>query len=242
MKNLFLASLVFFALAAAASEPKTQEPNSEKEAFLSARYERFKKSCAQKDAKACKRVVRFYKKGAAQRSEKDVRAATEILNKMCGEKEFAACAALGEIYIKDKNFAAAREILSPACEDGYPDACAIYGLSFEAKAAKDRDERRAVSLYESACESGSAIGCEHLGISYKDGSDVERGLSYLRKACKIEALKKNCYETQMLVGCLMLADIYDTERLDADEAEIKRLYARLCELMPYEKKYCEKAR
>lgn len=263
MKNLFLASLVFFALAAAAREPKTQEPNPEKEAFLSARYEGFKKSCAQKDAKACKRVVRFYKKGAAQRSEKDARAATEILNKMCGEKEFAACAALGEIYIKDKNFAAAREILSPACKDGYPDACAIYGLSFEAKAAEDRDERRAVSLYESACESGSAIGCEHLGISYKDGSDVERGLSYLRKACKIDArscfslgvssapygfsdaikaLKKNCYETQMLTGCLMLADIYDTERLDTGEAEMKRLYARLCELMPYEKKYCKKAR
>ncbi|WP_298788052.1 hypothetical protein [uncultured Campylobacter sp.] len=58
----------------------------------------------------------------------------------------------------------------------------------------------------------------------------------------IEALKKNCYETQMLAGCLMLADIYDTERLDAGEAEIKRLYARLCELMPYEKKYCKKAR
>ena len=46
----------------------------------------------------------------------------------------------------------------------------------------------------------------------------------------------------MLAGCLMLADIYDTQRLDSDEAEIKRLYARLCELMPYEKKYCKKAR
>ena len=67
MKNLFLASLAFFALAAAASKPKTQEPNPEKEAFLSARYERFKKSCAQKDAKACKRAVRFYKEGAAKK-------------------------------------------------------------------------------------------------------------------------------------------------------------------------------
>lgn len=79
MKNLFLALLAFFALAAAASEPETQEPNPEKEAFLSARYEGFKKSCAQKDAKACKRAVMFYKKGAAQRSEKDVRAAKRSL-------------------------------------------------------------------------------------------------------------------------------------------------------------------
>ena len=59
MKNLIV--LILFAIAAMAGEPKKGELSPEKEAFLNARYEELKKSCAQKDARACKRVIFFYK-------------------------------------------------------------------------------------------------------------------------------------------------------------------------------------
>lgn len=55
MKNLIV--LILFAIAAMAGESKKGELSPEKEAFLNARYEEFKKSYAQKDARACKRVI-----------------------------------------------------------------------------------------------------------------------------------------------------------------------------------------
>ena len=65
MKNLI--ALILFAIATMAGEPKKGELSPEKEAFLSARYEELKKSCAQKDARACKRVILFYQKQAKRK-------------------------------------------------------------------------------------------------------------------------------------------------------------------------------
>ena len=88
-------------------------------------------------------------------------------------------------------------------------------------------------------------------------------MGYLRKACEMDAwrcfrfgtmampygakegvmaLVKSCHETDMLAGCIMLAKYHEKElREISGEAEVKRLYARLCELVPYEE-HCEKAR
>ena len=70
MKKLIVLAFAFFALAAMAGEPKKGELSPEKEAFLNARYEEFKKSCAQKDARACKRVILFYQKQPKKQNEK----------------------------------------------------------------------------------------------------------------------------------------------------------------------------
>ena len=164
IKILVTLSLAFFAIAAMAGEPKKGELSPEKEAFLNARYEEFKKSCAQKDARACKRVILFCQKQAKKQNEKDIREAMQILLGACNEGKFDACAATGEMHINNKDFIAAREILSPACDSGYQDACVQYGKSFEADGAtRGKDEKRAKKLYETACEKGSALGCEHPG-------------------------------------------------------------------------------
>ena len=152
--------------------------------------------------------------------------------------------------------------MSPACDSGYQDACVLYGKSFEADGAPGKDEKRAKKLYETACEKGSALGCEHLGLAI-GSSAPEQAVSYLRKACKMDAwrcfrfgtmampygakegvmaLVRSCHETDMLAGCIMLAKYHEKElREIAGEAEVKRLYARLCELVPYGE-HCEKAR
>ena len=163
MKKLFLIGVVFLAIAVSAGEPKKGELSPEKEAFLNARYEELKKSCAQKDARACKRVISFYQKQTKKQNEKDIREAMQILLGACNEGKFDACAAAGEMHINNKDFIAAREILSPACDSGYQDACVQYGKSLEADGAPGKDEKRAKKLYETACEKGSALGCEHPG-------------------------------------------------------------------------------
>ncbi|RRD55376.1 tetratricopeptide repeat protein [Campylobacter rectus] len=260
MKNLIV--LILFAIAAMAGESKKGELSPEKEAFLNARYEEFKKSCAQKDARACKRVILFYQKQAKKQNEKDIREAMQILLGACKDGKFDACAAAGEMYINNKDFIAAREILSPACDSGYQDACVQYGKSLEADGAPGKDEKHAKKLYETACERGSALGCEHLGLAI-GGRALEQVVDYLRKACEmdawrcfrfgtmampygaeeaIKALARSCRETDMLAGCIMLAKYHEKElREISGEAEVKRLYARLCELVPHGE-HCQKAR
>ena len=88
MKKLFLIGVVFLAIAVSAGEPKKGELSPEKEAFLSARYEELKKSCAQKDARACKRVILFYQKQAKKQNEKDIREAMQILLGACKDGKF----------------------------------------------------------------------------------------------------------------------------------------------------------
>lgn len=186
----------------------------------------------------------------------------QILLGACKEGKFDACAAAGEMYINNKDFIAAREILSPACDSGYQDACVQYGKSLEADGAPGKDEKRAKKLYETACEKGSALGCEHLGLAI-GSSAPQQAVGYMRKACEmdawrcfrfgtmampygaeeaIKALVRSCHETDMLAGCIMLAKYHEKELRDiSGEAEVKRLYARLCELVPHGE-HCQKAR
>ena len=95
MKKLIVLAFAFFAIAAVAGQQEKKEADPEKEAFLSARYETLKKSCAQKDARACKRVILFYQKQTKKQNEKDIREAMQILLAACKDGKFDACAAVG---------------------------------------------------------------------------------------------------------------------------------------------------
>ena len=267
MKNLI--ALMLFAIAAVAGEPKKGELSPEKEAFLSARYEELKKSCAQKDARVCKRVIFFYKKDELKYNEHEAQTAMQTLLDACKEGKFDACMTAGDIHIENKNYDAAKELLLPACLSGHYDSCAVYGRYLE-KHSPAKSKKHAQKLYEIACDKNSALGCENLGLllrfeSYShDEPQKLLGYFYLKKACEIDArrclslglsplpydledavkaLVRSCRETDMPAGCIALAKYYEKELLALyGDTEVKRVYARLCELMPYEKEYCQAAR
>ena len=266
MKNLII--LILFAIAAMAGEPKKGELSPEKEAFLSARYETLKKSCAQKDARACKRVIFFYKKDELKYNEHEAQTAMQTLLDACKEGKFDACMTAGDIHIENKNYDAAKELLLPACLSGHYDSCAVYGRYLE-KHPLAKSKKHAQKLYEIACDKNSALGCENLGLllqsksySHDEPQDL-LGYFYLKKACVIDArrclslgllplpydledavkaLTRNCFESDMLAGCIMLTEHHKRGALYAlDDAEVKRVYARLCERAPYKKEYCQAA-
>ena len=101
-------------------------------------------------------------------------------------------------------------------------------------------------------ELGARMRASGLAIG---SSALEQVVDYLRKACEmdarrcfrfgtmampygakeaIKALARSCRETDMLAGCIMLAKYHEKElREISGEAEVKRLYARLCELVPH---------
>ena len=266
MKNLTM--LILFAIAAMAGEPKKGELNPEKEAFLSARYETLKKSCAQKNARACKRVIFFYKKDELKYNEHEAQTAMQTLLGACKEGKIDACMEAGKIHIENKNYDAAKELLLPACLSGHYDSCAVYGGYLE-KHSPAKSKKHAQKIYEFACDKNSALGCENLGLLLRaeshmyDKSQDLLGYFYLKKACEIDArrclflglsslsygseeaikaLARSCHETDMLAGCIMLAKYHEKElREISGEVEVKRLHARLCELVPYGE-HCEKAR
>ncbi len=75
--SYFIASV--FSIAAMIGEPKRANSSPKKRGSLNARYEELKKSCAKKDARACKRIISFYQKQAEKQNEKDIREAMQIL-------------------------------------------------------------------------------------------------------------------------------------------------------------------
>lgn len=269
MKKLIVLAFAFFAIAAMAGQQEKKEVDPEKEAFLSARYETLKKSCAQKDARACKRVIFFYKKNELKYNEHEAQTAMQTLLDACKEGKFDACMTAGDIHIENKNYDAAKELLLPACLSGHYDSCAVYGRYLE-KHPLAKSKKHAQKLYEIACDKNSALGCENLGLllqsksySHDEPQDL-LGYFYLKKACEIDArrclslgllplpydledavkaLVRSCRETDMPAGCIALAKYREKELLALyGDAEVKRVYARLCELMPYEKEYCQAAR
>ena len=269
MKKLIVLAFAFFAIAAVAIQQEKKEVDPEKEAFLSARYETLKKLCAQKDARACKRVIFFYKKDELKYNEHEAQTAMQTLLDGCKEGKFGACMEAGKIHIENKNYDAAKELLLPACLSSHYDSCAVYGRYLEERSPA-KSKKHAKKLYEVACDKNSALGCENLGLllraeSYMhDESQDLLGYFYLKKACEIDArrclflglsslsydpedavkaLLRSCHETDISVGCVVLAKYHEQElREISGEAEVKRLYARLCELAPYEKEYCQAAR
>jgi TPR repeat protein len=77
-----------------------------------------------------------------------------------------------------------------ACDSGDPVACsnlgAAYGLG---RGGLPKDEQRATALYVKACDMDNAIACTNAGIHFRDGMgiprDVDRGIKYLRKGCRL---------------------------------------------------------
>ena len=268
MKKLIVLAFAFFAIAAVASQQEKKEADPEKEAFLSARYETLKKLCAQKDARACKRVIFFYKKDDLKYNEHEAQTAMQTLLDGCKEGKFGACMEAGKIHIENKNYDAAKELLLPACLSGHYDSCAVYGRYLE-KHSPAKSKKHAQKIYEFACDKNSALGCENLGLLLRaepylhDEPQDLPGYFYLKKACEIDArrclslgisslsydpedaikaLTRNCFESDMLAGCIMLTEHHKRGALYAlDDAEVKRVYARLCERAPYKKEYCQAA-
>ena len=269
MKKLIVLAFAFFAIAAVAGQQEKKEADPEKEAFLSARYETLKKSCAQKNARACKRVIFFYKKDELKYNEHEAQTAMQTLLGACKEGKIDACMEAGKIHIENKNYDAAKELLLPACLSGHYDSCAVYGGYLE-KHSPAKSKKHAQKIYEFACDKNSALGCENLGLLLQfesrshDEPQNSLGYFYIKKACEMDvkscfylglsslsydpenaakALLRSCYETDMAASCAVLTEYYERGAFRTlNDAEIKRVYARLCELVPYKKEYCQAAR
>ena len=99
------------------------------------------------------------------------------------------------------------------------------------KKQNEKDIREAMQILLGACKEGKFDACEmDAWRCFRFGT---MAMPYGAEEA-IKALVRSCHETDMPAGCIALK-YHEKELLDISGGdEVKRLYARLGELMPYE--------
>jgi hypothetical protein len=80
------------------------------------------------------------------------------------------------------------ELLTRACDQGWPTGCEDLGAIFLKGNEAPRDASRAAAAFDKACDLGLATACSNVGLMYYSADGVERdkqrGLAYLNRACE----------------------------------------------------------
>lgn len=75
-------------------------------------------------------------------------------------------------------------------------SCDMLGKHYDFGYATQKDEVKAVRLYQKSCDNGDNIGCTNLALSYYDGSgvnaDENKAREMLNKLCDIEKVEEAC--------------------------------------------------
>jgi uncharacterized protein len=100
----------------------------------------------------------------------------------CDKGNAGSCAALGAIYLRERDVAKAKPVLQKGCDGDDAKACVNLGIVTQDAAA-------AVKLFEKGCSASIALGCEKLGRAYLAGSgglaaDPAKALAHLRTGCE----------------------------------------------------------
>ena len=81
------------------------------------------------------------------------------------------------------------ELLTRACESGFPEGCGDLGGLYVTGQGVPKDLAQARGLFERACTGGFPGGCSNLGLMYYRGDgvpkDTSKGLAYLKQACDL---------------------------------------------------------
>jgi Sel1 repeat len=97
--------------------------------------------------------------------------------------------------------AGGKDVLAQACEQGNGANCFILGSLYHTGQSVERDDRRAMALFQQSCASGWARGCGRLGESYMNGegtvADPAKALDSFEKACQ-GRYGPSCYNVALI--------------------------------------------
>lgn len=110
----------------------------------------------------------------------DAARAPKLLSDACDKSVPAACRTLAIETAKKNDFDGATRLADRACLGGDADGCVVAGDLFN----QSSDVLRAGVAYSRACDAGVPAGCfGQAMILIQTGTDRERGLQLLHKAC-----------------------------------------------------------
>lgn len=132
-------------------------------------------------------------KNAENQEKKDT--GLEYIRKACKYGEEKACDVLGNNYLKNKHYQAAKPYLEGSCSRGIRSACEGLGTMYRDGLEIRQNDVKAREYYEKACELGSKDSCINVAIIYRGGFGVEKNREkekmYYKKACE-NASKSGC--------------------------------------------------
>ena len=155
------------------------------------------KACDDGDDLACSNLGFLYKdgKGVSQDTQK----AKELYQKSChqNKKNAVACNNLGVLYLKEKNYQAARPLLEFSCNQNYLKACYSLATMYADGLGVKQNTKKTVQLLNKACPSDSPYlafaepeACFYLGLIYHDGvgikKDATKAQTFFQIACDLE--------------------------------------------------------
>ena len=112
----------------------------------------------------------------------------EYIRKACKFGEEKACDVLGENYVKDGHYGAARPYFEASCERGIASACTGLGTIYRDGHDVRQDDVASRKYYEKACDLGDKDACINVAIIYRGGFGVNKDRAmvkkYYKKACE----------------------------------------------------------
>jgi TPR repeat protein len=172
-----------------------------------------------------------------------------ILQDKCEQRDGAACAKLGSIYVVVKNRTddcpeddvKAAEYDQKACDlENYGACSRLAGFYFHGRGVK-KDYKKAVELDTKACEENIFTACYNLGELYRVGEikgkdvikDLTKAEKSYRKAC--ESGDKDCH-----LACYRLGMMYlDGKGVTQNHAEAAHAFNACCSRSESLKMCCE---
>jgi TPR repeat protein len=123
--------------------------------------------------------------------EADPKQAAELYAAGCALDAKDSCNLGGQLADEQKDYVAARPLLTRACELGELGACNYLGQELEEGLGGDPDTTGALAAYKKACDTppegdkhaAQAYGCAHEGLLARKLGDESRAQPLLRKAC-----------------------------------------------------------
>jgi hypothetical protein len=185
-------------------------------------YELYAGACTLGSATACYRQALHLHDGVGV--AKDQALGMSLLAKTCeGMKHADACALLGALAMKSKDWAKAASRMQVACDAGSVTGCLTRGMLHDQGKGGAKDPAAAAQLYAKLCDQGESSGCALLGLLHVAGSgvrkDVAKGHTLIDKVCAKDPDK--CMEVAMMYA-------NGTEVVERDRARAKVLLDRAC--------------
>lgn len=137
--------------------------------------------------------------------------------------------AVGMAYCDDPPFC------EKECNGGNADSCRRLGVAYElGKGGVDKDEAKAIALYDRACTMQNAMGCMSAGHLYEYGrgakKDEARAATLYKRSCEMK-YPAGCYNYALLVE--------EGRGVPKDDLEAARYYDMACAAGA--KQACQKA-
>lgn len=158
-------------------------------------------ACKNNDVAACYALALQLTTGKNIENQESMKEGTSYMRKSCVYGEAKACDKLGENYLKDKSYGAARPYLTDSCNRGIKTACESVGTIYRDGHDVRQNDTKAREFYVKACDLKSPDACHNVAIMYRGGFGVVKDRvmekSFYQKGCDL-GLKVSCDQYTIL--------------------------------------------